>query len=349
MPASLNYTDIRIMRGTHEKTSAWKPNPGEPLFDLDNGILTIGDGSTVGGVPINNMTSIAVSSRYNLNSSTTIGRYFIENGILNGPEFIEEDSICILEVRSSDVNGSFIFQTLYVISGSHSGHIYSRTSETQGKEWNKWISVSEFSFTNNGTGTFENDTNVNNYINTSQVYIENIVNGPEYSENSNGILITYRPNKDSEEIYQILYITTGSLAGKVYYRFSNTKNKSFNTPGYNWILLDYQSISTKSTPNFIPRAKSDGKIDIGWLNVSDSININDSNTLATSAAVYKISGDKAPAIHTHTLDDIAKATGANVYSTSNKWDNGAITHIFMSTSRPSAVDGKNGDIWFQYV
>ena len=38
----------------------------------------------------------------------------------------------------------------------------------------------------------------------------------------NFIGITIRPNKDSEEIYQILYITTGSLAGKVYYRFSNT-------------------------------------------------------------------------------------------------------------------------------
>lgn len=348
MPASLDYTDIRFMRGTHEKVVTWKVNPGEPIFDLDNNILAVGDGSTLGGIPINAMTSSTIGGITDVNNITTLGRYFLE-GIKNGPDVVDEDSQSILEVVSSGIGGAYIYQKLFVIGGTKGGHIYARSSITQGQTWGKWIIVSEFTLSSTNTGTTEGDSNLNNYIYTSQVYVQNISNGPSGSAGDDGILITYSPYNGANQIYQILYMVSGSLSGKVYYRYSNTKNKTFTTPGYNWTLLDYRSISITPTANFIPRANSSGKLDTGWLNTSSSTTSSSTTTLATSAAVKAVADAKANESHTHTLKDISKASNANVYSSSTSWDNGAITHVFQSTGQPSSSTGKNGDIWFQYI
>lgn len=350
MPASVEYTDIRLMRGSHSKVSSWKPNPGEPVFDLDNYILSVGDGATIGGVPINAMTSKIVKNIYDLNYSTTIGRFFISEGMVNQPLEVNAADIAVLEVLSSDVGGFNLFQQLYILTGDMSGHIFTRISETQGQTWSDWNQISGINLNNNtGTGTSPGDTNLNNYVLTSQIYIENMVNGPDGSIGANGILITYRPNELSNYIYQILYIVSGTLQGKIYYRFSVNKNLNFESPGYSWVLLDLRSISTTPTPNFIPRANVNGKINIGWLETTSELNTDSENILVTAKAVYNLNDNKSDKNHTHTLESIESAPDANVYNNSKVWDNGAITHIYMSTTSPSQSDGKDGDIWFQYV
>ena len=348
MPANLDYTDIRFMRGTYEKVSTWKANPGEPIVDLDNYILAIGDGTTLGGIPINAMTSTTISGTADLDNITTLGRYFLE-GISNGPNNIDPATKAVLEVVSSAIGGSFIYQKLFIISGAKGGHIYARSSITQGKTWGKWISVSEFTLNRSNTGTSDGDNNLNNYIFMSQVYVQNISNGPDGSAGEDGILITYSPYDGANQIHQILYMVSGSIAGNIYYRFSTTKNKTFTAPGYPWTILDFKSFSVTPTPNYIPRANASGKIDTGWLNTSNSTTSSSTTTLATSAAVKAVADGKANKSHTHTLADISKTSNANIYSNSTSWDNGAITHIFQSTGQPPSSSGKNGDVWFQYI
>lgn len=349
MPASVEYTDIRLMRGTHTKVASWKPNPGEPVYDLDNYILSVGDGATIGGVPINAMTSKIIKNTYDLNYSNIIGRFFISEGMINQPTTIKSNDVAILEVLSSEVGGFNLFQKLHIISGKMSGYLYTRTSTTQGQTWSEWQQAFGSSLNKSGTGTTPGDTNLNNYILTSQVFVQNMTNGPSGSTGDDGILITYRPNEKSNYIYQILYIVSGSLQGKIYYRFSVNKNRNFNSPGYSWVLLDLRSISTTPTPNYIPRANSSGKLNHGWLNVSSSISTNSDDTLATSKAIYSLNQAKANKTHKHTLADLSSTSNANIYNKSKLWDNGAITHIFMSTTSPSQSDGKDGDVWFQYV
>lgn len=352
MPASTENTEIRVMRGTRAKVVTQTPLPGEPLFDLDNLILSIGDGATLGGKPINAMTSKIEDSIVDLNQLTLVGRYFLNAGMLNQPTGIESSAKCILETRSSDVGGANVFQSLYVISGKCSGHIYSRTTTSQGASWNPWISVSQTGFSSTGTGTEPGDTNINNYTSTSQVYIEGIANGPEGTDGSNGILITYTPDPTSDYIYQVLYVVSGNVSyqGKVYYRYSASGKTGFNVyPGYNWTLLDLHSFKTTPTADCIPRAYNDGKIDTGWIKTTDNPALNDSDYLVTSKALNEMASGKANYTHSHNLDTISHVPGIYSYTTSNSLDNGAITHIFISSGGPSASYGKNGDIWFQYI
>lgn len=335
MPANVEYTDIRLMRGSHAKVASWIPNPGEPIYDLDNYILSIGDGTTISGIPINAMTSQIMSGIVDLNYMTTIGRYFISTGLSSQPSSVPGESQAILEVLSSAVGGTSIFQILYVINGKNANIIYSRSSETQGASWGSWTAVTGSSFTTSGTGAAAGDTNLNNYTLSSQVYVTNMTNGPDQTAGANGILITYRPDESSPYVYQILYVTTGAQAGHVYYRYSTTKNASFDAPGYNWVFLDIRTISVYPTANYIPRANSAGKLDTGWLYTSDEIGFANSSYVATARAVYNLNVAKANAYHTHPYTQISGL------------GNAATRDITFSGGGPWG--GKDGDIWFQYI
>jgi hypothetical protein len=54
--------NLQINRGTSSEVSTYTPLQGEPVFATDTKILNIGDGSTLGGIPVNNTYVKIVSS-----------------------------------------------------------------------------------------------------------------------------------------------------------------------------------------------------------------------------------------------------------------------------------------------
>lgn len=315
MPADeKENTDIRLMRGSYLKTSQWIPNSGEPMFDTVNGILSIGDGVTPGGITLNTMTvridegidpnTATPLTITDLNSKTILGRFFIY-GMTNQPEGVDENSKAILEVSSSGMYGLDVFQVLYLIGAGETSIrnvVYTRYSNDQGLTWTDWTSVTGAGLSSSNTGTTVGDSNVNNYTQPSQVYVDDIKNGPEYVNGSSGILVTYRASLDKDspdygKTHQVLYVCSGEEAGNIYYRFSNDNNKSFIDPG--WILLDLRRISPTATPNFIPRADINGKLDStysdGWFYTSNDFGKgeakHDQNVLATEKAVQDLYDD----------------------------------------------------------
>ena len=54
--------NLQVNRGTSSEVSAYTPLQGEPVFATDTKILNIGDGSTLGGIPVNNTYVKIVSS-----------------------------------------------------------------------------------------------------------------------------------------------------------------------------------------------------------------------------------------------------------------------------------------------
>jgi len=239
MPATLQDTDIRIMRGSTKATKGWVPHPGEPMVDLETMTMGVGDGYTLGGIPLNSMTSLILSEEKDLNTLITYGRFFLADGCNNGPDGITNTDIVSIEILAPEVGASTVWQKLSVFTGMFRNQIFSRNTLDGGTTWSDWINTSSLDFSGVGSGTFVGDNNVNHYSLTSQAYVENIINGPTGTNGCDAFLFTYRKDKDSPYIYQWIYLTKcSSHAGKIYYRYSNTANVNWNSPGYNWRELD---------------------------------------------------------------------------------------------------------------
>lgn len=103
-------------------------------------------------------------------------------------------------------------------------------------------------------------------------------------------------------------------------------------------------------PNRLPTATDQGKGIVALSNSTDS----DSQTLAATPysvkAVKNLALGKANSSHSHSPSDINGGTFQNIIAAvSNKsYTTRQIRNIYLSTSGPSASNGSDGDIWFQY-
>lgn len=235
MPANKNYTLIKLMRGNAEASEAWIPETGEPLWDKETGTLRLGDSKTLGGIPINTNTSIDLICPQDLNKCKIWGRYFLNGEVSNLPDGCETPGKFFLTVQTSDIGTPEIWQTLQILEGKYSGKTFNRVSLDSGLQWSTWKDTSGTGFDSSGSGTTEGDGNINNYIFNSQVFVENISNGPSGSDGCNGFLFTYRAKADSPHIFQqLILVGCEKFAGKVFYRYSANSNLNWNSPGYNW-------------------------------------------------------------------------------------------------------------------
>lgn len=236
MPANKNYTLIQLMRGGKNSSESWIPETGEPLWDKETQTLRIGDSKTIGGKHLNSMTSIDLASPANLNNCKIWGRYFVNGQISPVPDGCPNTGKFFVTVQSSEIGGLEIWQTLQILEGKFANKTFTRVSLNGGVSWSSWKDTASGSgFDNSGTGTTEGDSNVNNYIYTSQVFLPSITNGPTGSEGCQGFLFTYRGNTTSPYIFQQLYLVgCQTMGGKVFYRYSANSNKNWNSPGFNW-------------------------------------------------------------------------------------------------------------------
>ena len=237
MPANSNYTLIRLMRGNTETSEGWIPEVGEPLLDMESGTLRYGDQKTLGGIPINTVTSIDLKTPVDLNTCTTWGRFFIDGDISSGPNVVGTYGRFILVVESHDIGGSEIWQTLKVFDGVYSGTVFHRITANKGISWSKWrnSSSSELNFSRGSVIGASSDNNLNHYDIESQMFVEDIINGPSGSDGCNGFLITYRQDNKSPHVFQkLILVGCPNFAGREFYRYSATGNVDWNTPGFNW-------------------------------------------------------------------------------------------------------------------
>ena len=237
MPASKDYTLIKLMRGNLGASEAWTPEEGEPLLDFDTGTLRYGDGKTLGGTPINTVTAIEIETPADLNQQKMWGRYFLNGPVSNVPTGVEETGRYFLTVQSSDLGAPEVWQTLQVLDGKFASKTYIRVTLNSGIKWSDWKDTTTTSFSSDGSGSGANpgETNVNKYIYSSQAFVEGITSGPTNTNGGSGFLITYRKDANSKYIFQQLIMATpNTQAGRVYYRFSVNSNDNWNAPGYNW-------------------------------------------------------------------------------------------------------------------
>lgn len=228
MPANEKKTDIRLMRGSTNSSENWVPNPGEPLIDMESMTLNFGDGITVGGIPINTVTCHILDGEKDLDTLVTYGRFFI-NEFLHGPTGVSTTARIFLTVQAADTKTEEIWQSVQIIDGEFSGYTFIRVSLDGGFTWNIWKNISSgFNF------IIGIDNNLNNYINTTSAVVTNMVNAPIAAIGDDGMLLVYTPEYDSTNVYQTLYVYTGPCEGKIYFRYSKTKNLNFDTPGYDW-------------------------------------------------------------------------------------------------------------------
>ena len=242
MPATNDYTLIKLMRGGLGASEAWTPDEGEPLLDIETGTLRFGDNKTIGGTPINTVTSVQVPAPVNLNEQKIWGRYYIDGEVSNLPTGVESPGKFILVVEAADLGSAEVWQTLKIFSGKFESKTFVRSTTTAGIIWTDWSDISASGFSMSGSGTNNSitggngpETNLNKYIYSSNSFVENISSGPDNTTGGSGFLFTYRKDSDSPYIFQkLIMCTPDSEAGKVYIRFSVHGNADWMSPGYQW-------------------------------------------------------------------------------------------------------------------
>lgn len=235
MPASSNNTLIRLMRGPAQASEYWVPDEGEPLLDLDTGTLNYGDAKTLGGLPVNTCTSRDMPTPADLDKAIVWGRYFLNGEISPAPDGVSKTGRFFLIVQSQDLGTAEIWQELQVLDGLFATKAFTRVTLDKGITWSSWKDISGKSFTNEGSGAKEGDGNLNNYIYSSEAYVDNIVNGPEGTNGCDGFLFTMRKNSQSPYIYQkLILVGCPDYAGRTFCRYSVNANQSWGAPGFNW-------------------------------------------------------------------------------------------------------------------
>jgi len=116
------------MRGSLGSSEAWTPDEGEPLLDIETGTLRYGDNKTLGGTPINTVTSVQVSSPVDLNEQRIWGRYYIDGEISNLPVGVETPGKYILVVEAADLGSAEVWQTLKVMTGKFESKSFVRST-----------------------------------------------------------------------------------------------------------------------------------------------------------------------------------------------------------------------------
>lgn len=271
MPASKDYTLIKLMRGSTDSIDNWIPEVGEPVIDLETSTLRYGDGISLRGIPLNSVTCHSLKDPV-LNDQKTWGRFFISGGTITGlPEGCLTTDSYFLIVETPEVGSLEVFQTLKVLTGTFQNRTFIRVSTTGGLEWTPWIESSGRGFSYDGSGASTEDKNLSSFIYTSQVYVSNYSGGPDGTDGCDGLLFTYRSSPESEEIYQILYVLKcEKYAGRVYQRYSATANTSFDAPGYNWIeLTDYTHRDLQNATGILPITNGGTGRDDGTVSQAD--------------------------------------------------------------------------------
>lgn len=235
MPASNNYTLIKLMRGDIAESDAWRPEIGEPLLDTESGTLRFGEKTgKMGGVPVNSMTTRELPAPVNLDRVIVWGRYYINGEIFSLPSTIESPSKLILEVQSSDLVQDEIIQTIQILDTEKPAETYKRISLDGGSTWTSWDGTSGINI------IFDPSiSNPNKYLNPGYYYIEDIVNGPMNVSGCDAFLFVYRQNVSSPYIYQFAYLTKCTdNDGKLFVRYSRDGGKTWVSSIYSgWYEL----------------------------------------------------------------------------------------------------------------
>jgi len=118
-------TKFQLRRGTTEKVGAFTPDIGEPVYDVDNKILYIGDNSTVGGLPV---TGTVLSG---FNGSTTKGTAYYIDGSGN-VTIIEHTTAApydkLIGIGTGKTGEIQITGVMYNITGLAAGRLFVGTS-----------------------------------------------------------------------------------------------------------------------------------------------------------------------------------------------------------------------------
>lgn len=235
MPASKDYTLIKLMRGSTASSDMWIPEAGEPLLDLETGTLRFGDASSLGGIPINTVTTTPLKSPTNLNEEKTWGRYYINGAISNAPPEVGSSGKFILLVQSSALKSAEIIQTLYSLDTSKPARTYSRITINAGVSWTPWKDDANGFDTPPGGGGGDPSS----YTDPGNYYLEPVINGPSGTASCGAFLFTYRKNKSSPYIYQFLLLTKCTTHdGKIFVRHSRDGGSTWTSSIYNgWYEL----------------------------------------------------------------------------------------------------------------
>ena len=277
MPSTQDYTLIQFMRGGKYAVETVVPKAGEPLVDSDSNTLYIGDNREFRGIPINTVTAVKVESPANLDDQKTWGRYYIDGKVIGLPEGVELYGKFFLTVQGSTATDArSLWQKLDILTGDFQDQSFIRSSTDGGFSWTSWKRSNNGSnvyFDPYGNGNIERNpiSDLASYVLSSQNYIDNIIGGPEDSDDHAGLLFVFRKDLVSPYIYQeLIILDSPENSGRVYARFSVDGNKTWDEPGYPWrrITVEEGTLTKK-----------------GIVKLSSSVNSPSESTAATSKAV----------------------------------------------------------------